>query len=103
MLGRVLRIGYWPLNRLTSETARSGTARAEVTTNGYDQAATGFYNTGKLTSTSRTAGGGSTGSFAYNYDIGGRLANQQWTVDGVLQQSSAAYDAGGRLQYQTFP
>ena len=81
---------YDALNRLTSKSARDGTVGAEYTTNTYDQTATGFCNVGQLTTSTRTAPGQNPVTQTYNFDIGGRLVNQGWTIDGATQTMTAA-------------
>ena len=90
-LGQVASLGYDALNRVSTKSiTRNGGLPAEATAYSYDQATTGFHNVGQLTTVSRTVGGGSTGSFAYNYDNGGQLVAQTMARDelrGSIDQS----------------
>ncbi|MCA3556536.1 FG-GAP-like repeat-containing protein, partial [Aestuariivirga sp.] len=116
--GQSTELAYDVLSRVTSKLVR-GAAGDEVTTNSYDEARGGFFNTGQLTTAQRQAGGKSF-TQAYDYDAAGRLAQRrdidvngrdftqsfEYWPDGSLRRKLLAdgswtgvysYDAAGRL------
>jgi RHS repeat-associated protein len=73
--GQRAELGYDSLSRLTTKVVRTG-GGDEITTNSYDEARSGFYNLGQLTTAVRSA---ATRRFtqAYDYDAAGRLAQRR--------------------------
>lgn len=83
---------------MLTKTARADTIDAEITQWSYDQARTGFYNVGQMTTAANPAA-----AMEYNYDNEGRLANQAWIVDSVTYTTTQAFDTGGRLLWREYP
>ncbi|MCA3562703.1 MAG: hypothetical protein IOC82_16990, partial [Aestuariivirga sp.] len=87
--GQRSELSYDALSRVTGKLVR-GTGGDETTTNSYDEARTGYFNTGQLTTAQREAGG-KRFTQAYDYDVAGRLA--QRTDAGVNGQTfTQAFD-----------
>ncbi len=89
---------YDRLGRVLVKTSGVGLPNAEVVTNTYDEARSGFYNVGQLTTAAND-----NAVVASDYDAGGRLTREVRTVDAVAYTSTTAYDAGGRVTSKTFP
>lgn len=70
----------------------------ETVTSTYDQARSGYYNVGQLTTIANA-----NASFASDFDNGGRLVRDQRTVGGTTYSATTTYDAGGRVTARTFP
>ena len=72
--------------------------------NNYDQARSGYFNKGKLTE-ALTAAVGSVPATAqlYNFDLMGRISNQQQTVGAQSYSMSYGWNLGGMLASQTYP
>jgi YD repeat-containing protein len=73
-------------------------------TNYYDQAVTNYFNKGHLTRASTAAIGSiPVTSEVYNFDLMGRVANNQQTVGDQSYTMSYSYNLGGALTSQTYP
>ncbi len=90
---------YDPLSRRRTKTTRhaSGTVEATVTWT-YDEARTGYFNTGLLTSMTDSAG-----AATFDHDRAGRQVKGTRVVDGVAYTFHKAYDKVGRLLGTRFP
>jgi RHS repeat-associated protein len=83
--GSVTTLAYDALSRVTSKTVTAPGLSAEVTSNIYDQAETGFHNLGKLTSASRSVATQTLGGVvvpavavlkSFDHDVGGRVVRE---------------------------
>lgn len=92
---------YDQVNRVYQVNYSDGTPTVN---NNYDQARTGYFNKGKLTQ-ALTAAVGSVPATAqlYNFDLMGRIANQQQTVGAQSYSMSYGYNLGGALASETYP
>ncbi|HEY3024715.1 MAG TPA: BPSL0067 family protein, partial [Pyrinomonadaceae bacterium] len=73
-------------------------------TNNYDQARTGYFNKGRLTEALTAAVGSVPAtSQVYNYDLMGRVTNNQQTVGDQSYALSYSYNVGGALTSETYP
>ncbi len=73
-------------------------------TNNYDQARTGYFNKGRLTEALTVAVGSVPAtSQVYNYDLMGRVTNNQQTVGDQTYALSYGYNVGGALTSETYP
>ena len=90
---QLIAFTYDALGRVLTKT--SGT---ETVTSTYDEARSGYFNVGQLTTIANA-----NASFASDYDAGGRLVRDQRTVDGTTYTATTSYDAGGRVTARTFP
>jgi YD repeat-containing protein len=92
---------YDQLNRIYQVGYSDGTP---AVTNNYDQARTGYYNKGRLTEalTASTSSLPAT-SEVYNFDLMGRVVNNQQTVADQSYSMSYAYNLGGVLTSETYP
>jgi RHS repeat-associated protein len=95
--GNVTTLTYDALDRVLDKTV-TGPAGTELTSNRYDEARTGYYNAGALTSSSNAAG-----DILYNYDVTGRLAQQIWIVESTTHTVSTNYYPGGELKERIYP
>lgn len=89
---------YDRMGRVLSKVAGFGLPGADTTTNIYDEARSGYFNVGELTTAANA-----NASIAYNYDLGGHLALQTTSVDGQDLSTTSTFDAGGRLVSRTYP
>lgn len=96
--GQQTIISYDRLGRMLTRTAGYGLPIEDTTTNTYDQARSGYFNVGALT----TASNGNA-TITYDFDKGGRLAQQQTTIDSVTHIVASNYDSAGRLLSRTYP
>jgi RHS repeat-associated protein len=92
---------YDQLNRIYQVNYSDGTP---TVTNNYDQARTGYFNKGRLTEalTASTTSLPST-SEVYNFDLMGRVTNNQQTVGDQSYSMSYDYNLGGALRSETYP
>jgi RHS repeat-associated protein len=92
---------YDNLNRVWQIAYSDGTP---AITNNYDQTRPGYLNKGRLTeaSTAAVASLPAT-SQTYNYDLMGRVANNQQTVGDQTYSLTYGYNAGGALTSETYP
>jgi YD repeat-containing protein len=75
---------YDVMDRVTAKTIGFGSAAPDLTTLTYDQARTGYFNVGRLTTASNSAV-----SIAYDSDVLGAIAREETTVDpGLPGQAS---------------
>jgi len=89
---------YDRLGRVITKTIGVGMPSEEVVTSIYDEARSGFYNVGHLTTSSND------NAVIYSdYDAGGRPVRETHTVDGVAYTTTTVYDAGGRIRAKTYP
>ncbi len=70
---------------------------ADVTTYSYDQARTGAYNIGRLTTVANTAA-----TVEKDYDVQGNVIRQGWTVDSTAYEHSYTYAPHGELLRRSF-
>jgi YD repeat-containing protein len=92
---------YDNLNRVYQVTYSDGTP---TVSNYYDQASTGYFNKGHLTQGSTAAVGSLPAtSEAYNFDLMGRVANNQQIVGAQSYSMSYSYNLGGALTSQQYP
>jgi RHS repeat-associated protein len=91
----VISCGYDALNRLTSKTT-SGDGNTFTWT--YDQAQSGAYNIGRLTTKADPYG-----SQTFAYDNMGHVTQTTRTTDGVNYPFSYTYDTSDRLLAESFP
>ncbi|MBI4924142.1 MAG: hypothetical protein HY834_20595 [Devosia nanyangense] len=96
--GQQTVMAYDRLGRVLTKVAAYGLPNEDTTTNTYDEARSGFYNVGKLTTAANA-----NASIAYDYEDGGQLARQVTTVGTETFTSSASYDSAGRLLSRTYP
>jgi len=89
---QVTAFGYDRLGRVLTKTSGVGLPNAETISNTYDQARSGFYNLGQLTTAAND-----NAVYTYDYDNGGRQARLVRTVDGVAYTQTTGYDPGGRV------
>lgn len=89
---QVTAFGYDRLGRVLTKTSGFGLPNQETVTNTYDEARSGYFNVGQLTTAAND-----NATFAYDYDSGGRQARLAQTVDGVTYTATTAYDPGGRV------
>ena len=72
--------------------------------NYYDQAATNYFNKGHLTQAATAAVGSVPAtSQSYNFDLMGRVANNQQTVGDQSYLMSYGYNLGGAMNSETYP
>jgi len=92
---------YDQLNRIYQVNYSDGTP---TVTNNYDQARTGYFNNGRLTEalTASTSSLPAT-SEVYNFDLMGRVKNNQQTVGDQSYSMSYEYNLGGALRSETYP
>ena len=92
---------YDNLNRAYQISYSDGTP---AVTNNYDQPRTGYFNKGHLTE-ALTAAVGATPSTAqlFNFDLMGRVVNNQQKVGAQTYSMSYTYNLGGALVGQTYP
>jgi RHS repeat-associated protein len=92
---------YDQLNRIYQVNYSDGTPTVN---NYYDQAVTNYFNKGHLTQASTAAVGSIPAtSQSYNFDLMGRVANNQQTVGAQSYSMSYSYNLGGALTSQTYP
>lgn len=88
---------YDRLGRVLTKTSGVGLPNEEIVTSTYDEARSGFFNVGQLTSAAND-----NAVIASDYDAGGRLTKEVRTVDAVAYAATTAFDAGGRITAKTF-
>jgi RHS repeat-associated protein len=92
---------YDNLNRIYQVNYSDGTPAVN---NYYDQAVTNYFNKGHLTQASTAAVGSVPAtSQSYNYDLMGRVANNQQTVGDQSYTMSYGYNLGGAMTSETYP
>ncbi|MEQ1901898.1 MAG: RHS repeat-associated core domain-containing protein, partial [Devosia sp.] len=96
--GQVTAFTYDRLGRMLTKTSAEGLAIEEVVTNTYDEARSGFYNVGQLTTAANA-----NAILTYDFDLGGRKVKDTATVDTITHTTTTAYDAGGRVTSRTYP
>ncbi len=96
--GQASSFSHDALGRLLVKTSGLGLPGQLSVTNTYDEARSGFFNVGKLTTAANN-----NAIIAYDYDKGGRLVKTSTTVDAVAQVVTTAYDPGGRVVSRTYP
>src|SRR5215216_6048767 len=90
------------MDRLVEKSV-DGSLGTEMTVNAYDQARSGYYNTGELTSATKDQGGQLIAEQSFDHDEAGAVARIVWTVDGISHEQSTRYDAGGRVVERLYP
>jgi RHS repeat-associated protein len=92
---------YDNLNRIYQVNYSDGTP---TVTNYYDQASSGYFNKGHLTQASTAAVGPVPAtSQSYNFDLMGRVANNQQSVADQSYAMSYSYNLGGAMTSQQYP
>jgi len=89
---------YDRLGRVLTKTSGVGLPNAEVVTSTYDEARSGSFNVGQLTTAAND-----NAVVISDYDAGGRLTREVRTVDAVAYTTTTAYDPGGRITSKSFP
>jgi RHS repeat-associated protein len=97
-LAQKTRLTYDGIDRLLTHTALADTAQAVVTTFTYDEARSGFYDVGHLTTAANPAA-----TIQTSFDNEGRLAQKSYIVDGSTYNFSTTYDTGSRILSQAYP
>lgn len=90
--GQVTALTYDRLGRVLTKTSGVGLPNQETVTNTYDEARSGYFNVGQLTTAAND-----NAVFAYDYDNGGRQVRLVQTVDAVAYTATTGYDPGGRV------
>ncbi len=98
--GREVEMTYDELNRLASKTYLT---TGKIIDYDYDEARTGYYNIGRMTTLTATEPGSLYNTIATNYDRMGRSRNTTQTIDGVPYVTSQTYDLAGRVKTITYP
>ena len=93
--GNETTITYDDINRMLTKSYLSDN---RVVTHTYDEARTGYYNIGSLTTLSSPEA-----TNEFNYDRMGRQVNEIRTIDSVPYQIDQGYDLAGRLDYIIYP
>ncbi|MDI5980668.1 RHS repeat-associated core domain-containing protein [Amycolatopsis magusensis] len=96
--GQRTTYGYDALDRRTAKTSRAGTAEAVTVTWVHDEPRAGFFNTGKLTTTTDPAGSRTT-----DHDALGRVVRTVRTTGGTAYAFGYGFDAGDRLLWTSYP
>lgn len=96
--GQQIAFEYDALNRVTRKTVTPAAGSTEVTTYQYDQARTGFYNTGALTKIT-----GPHNTISYNYGKTGGVEKEQHRVDGRLYTINREFGPLGQLLRERLP
>jgi RHS repeat-associated protein len=96
--GQQTAFGYDALDRKTTKTSNAGTSSAVTVSWAYDQARTGFYNVGSMTTLSDAAG-----TQTIDHDVRGRTVKSVRTIGGTGYTFSYGYDTGDRLLWTTYP
>jgi YD repeat-containing protein len=95
---------YDPLNRVYSKNTVRPNGNSDNVVSVYDQARSGFYNKGQLTTSARIVAGVYTGIKTFDYDGEGRLTKEVFTVDGTAYNPLWSVHApGGEILYRVFP
>ena len=97
--GNQIEFTYDDLDRVLTKVHRkpNGTVE-ETTTNTYDQARAGYYNTGALTTTANA-----NATLRMDHDHAGRETRRQWVIDGTTHTQTATYNAIGLMTSVTYP
>ncbi len=96
--GQQAVVTYDRLGRILTRTAGYGLPIEDTTTNTYDEARSGYFNVGGLTTAAND-----NATISYDYDNGGRQVRQQTTLDAVTHLVASSYDSGGRPLSRTYP
>jgi RHS repeat-associated protein len=96
--GQVSTLGYDALGRRLSRTTLAGTPGASTATWRWDEARSGYYNAGHLTTATDPSG-----TASFNYDARARLVSSTRTIDSMSFTSTTAYDAADRLLWEQYP
>jgi len=97
-LGQRTTLTYDALGRVKQKKTREGAAGEATTTYTYDEARTGYFNVGHVTTAVNAAE-----TMQYNYDATGRLRQEFHIVDGVTYTTTTTYDTGGRITSRQYP
>ncbi|HEX5060777.1 MAG TPA: RHS repeat-associated core domain-containing protein [Kofleriaceae bacterium] len=89
---------YDALDRKTGKTSKAGTGSAVTVSWTYDQVRTGYFNKGKLTAMTDSAG-----SKTLDYDAAGRSVKTVRVTGGTSYTFTRGFDAGGRALWTTYP
>jgi RHS repeat-associated protein len=98
-LGNRIEYGYDLLGRKTAQVEKlaNGTVERSLSWT-YDQARSGYYNVGGLTTVTDGLG-----TSQLDYDLKGHLVRAIRVLDGASYTFTHAYDVGGRLLHSTLP
>ena len=97
-LAQVTHLTYDGLGRVLTKTARFGTGQAVTTTYAYDQARSGYFNVGQLTTLANAAA-----TIEQDFDSESRQVARRYIVDSTTYAFATGYDFGGRVLWQTYP
>ena len=95
---QVTHFTYDGTGRVLTKTALFGTAQPAATTYTYDEARTGFFNVGHLTTAANAAE-----TMQYNFDAAGHQLQEIHIVASTTYTTTTTYDAGGRLTSRQYP
>lgn len=96
--GKTTTHTYDALGRVTQRVHGAGQAGSITATFAYDQARTGYYNTGKLTTVTDPLG-----SQTIDHDIAGNVVRSTRIISGTSYTFTKGFDTGGRLLWTTYP
>ncbi|MDQ0473929.1 RHS repeat-associated core domain-containing protein [Labrys wisconsinensis] len=100
--GQQVAFLYDPLNRVRSKIAHAelpvNDPGRDTTTYAYDEARTGFFNVGKMTTSTNAAA-----TLTADYDVLGREVKKTLVVDGQSYITTTAYDTGSRVLWRGLP
>ncbi|MBN6042128.1 RHS repeat-associated core domain-containing protein [Amycolatopsis sp. 195334CR] len=96
--GQRTEFAYDALDRRTGKTSRAGTPEASTATWVHDEPRAGFFNTGKVTTTTDPAGSRTT-----DHDALGRVVRTVRTTGGATYAFQYGFDAGDRPLWTTYP
>jgi RHS repeat-associated protein len=97
-LSQQTTMAYDVLNRPTTKTTRAGTGQAVTVTWAYDQVTAGYFNKGKLTTTTDASG-----QATFKYNAAGQLVLGTRTIDGVTYTTTRGYNTAGQVLWMTLP
>ncbi|MDQ0473263.1 RHS repeat-associated core domain-containing protein [Labrys wisconsinensis] len=100
--GQQVAFLYDPLNRVRSKIARAelpvNDPGRDTTTYAYDEGRSGFFNVGKMTTSTNAAA-----TLTADYDVLGREVKKTLVVDGQSYITTTAYDTGSRVLWRGLP
>ncbi|TDC32704.1 RHS repeat-associated core domain-containing protein [Kribbella albertanoniae] len=96
--GQKTTFTYDALGRKTSQLSKAGTASSTTSTWRYDEPRAGFFNTGRLTTTTDPSG-----TKTSDYDVAGRAVRVVRTIGGTPYTVQHGFDPGDRPLWTTYP
>ncbi|MDQ0473538.1 FG-GAP-like repeat-containing protein [Labrys wisconsinensis] len=100
--GQQVAFLYDPLNRVRSKIAHAelpaNDPGRDTTTYAYDEGRTGFFNVGKMTTSTNAAA-----TLTADYDVLGREVKKTLVVDGQTYVTTTVYDTGSRVTARSLP